>query len=81
MVGPSGLRSHEKAGVLVGREPSVERTARPVRLRLFWPLLGTAGTLDGDTDDIVDNDVKGQLVVMSRQETGVCSNLVGSFPK
>ena len=45
-------------GVLVGREPSVERTARSVRLRLFWPLLGMADTLDGGTDDIVDNDVK-----------------------
>ena len=46
------------AGVLVGREPSVERAAWPVRLRLFCPLLGTVDVLDGGTNDIVDNDVK-----------------------
>ena len=53
------------AGVLVGREPSVERTAPPVRLRFFWPLLGTAGALDDDSDDIVDDDVKRQDIMMS----------------
>ena len=41
------------AGVLVGREPSEKETARPVRLRLFWLLLGIADTLDSGTDDIV----------------------------
>ena len=40
-------------GVLVGRESSVGREAR---LRLFCPMLGTADALDGDTDDIVDDD-------------------------
>ena len=45
------------AGVLDGRETSEIKVARLVRLRLLYPLVGTAGALDGGTDDIInDND-------------------------
>ena len=55
-------------GVLDGRAPSEAKGARLERLRLLCPLVGTAGALDGATSDIVDDDVKRQLVVMSTRK-------------
>ena len=51
--------------MLDGRELSLDEGARLVRLRLLCPLLGTAGALDDDSDDIVDDDVKRQDIMMS----------------
>ena len=42
----------------------------------------TQGIVTASTGQDSDADnIKRQLMVMSRQETEVCSNLVGSFPK
>ena len=55
-------------GVLDERELSVGREARPVRLRLFCPLEGTIGALDGCINDIVDDDdIRQCLLVMLRR--------------
>ena len=50
-------------------------------LRLFCPLVGTAGALDNGTDDIIVDDVKRQWLVMSLREI-LCSfsRRDGSFP-
>ena len=45
-------------GVLEGRTTSATEGELVVRLRLFCPFVGTAGALDDDTDDIIDEGVE-----------------------
>jgi len=69
-------------GVLAGRAPSATKKGVWLeRLRLFCPLVGTAGALDSGTNDIVDDDdikkIDGNVEI---QKLIFYSISIGSFP-